>query len=157
MNSPPGMVCGSLAVITAVTTTHGDNTLITTPSSCPHRTTYGQPQPTTEGTDADRPSATKIQGCSRRTLPSGMSFTSGDMKSHPSPQTGNPCLMPQPQELFRFTLLPGLTICLRSVCLFSVKKKKYTINIRAFMLDSAEEQQMVQMNLLCSKAAGIIP
>ena len=49
-----------------------------------------------------------------------------------------------------------LTFCLK-VCLFVFpEKKKYTNNIRAFMLDSAEEQQVLQMNLLCSKAAGIV-
>ena len=48
-----------------------------------------------------------------------------------------------------------LTFCLK-VCLFVFPEKKYTNNIRAFMLDSAEEQQVLQMNLLCSKAAGIV-
>lgn len=90
--------------------------------------------------------------------PQGRASSQGDMKSHPPTQTGNPCLTPQPQELLPFTLLPSLTFCFE-VCLFVFreKKKKYTINIRAFTLDSAEEQQMVQMNLLRSKAAGIIP
>ena len=123
----PGTVRDSLAVVTAVAATDSNNTLIITGSSCPHLITYGQPQPTSEGTDADRPSDAEIQGCGRRPLPSGMRFTSGRFEKPSPQQTGDPCLTPQPQEQLLFTLLPGFWhFTSASVCLFSLKKTPST-------------------------------
>ena len=51
----------SPAVVAAVAATDSDNTLIITGSPCPHLITYGQPQPTSEGTDADRPSDAEMR------------------------------------------------------------------------------------------------
>ena len=89
--------------------------------------------------------------------PQGRASRQGDMKSYP-PNTDWESL-PYATASRAASIHPPswlLTFCLK-VCLFVFpEKKKYTINIRAFMFDSAEERQMLQMNLLCSKAAGII-
>lgn len=128
------MMCGSLAGITIVTVTNSITTTIIIQVSCPHHTSpsagiFSKPR---EGTEADSPSAIKIKGCSRRTLPGGEALCLGDIKCQPPPpptQAGDPLFtLYQHQSLepsFYSSTSPLsclLTFCFK-VCLFVFPEK----------------------------------